>query len=158
MTDNIALQITVDANNELPTEHDFKTWAKLANTHSHDCEICFRIVSKEEIQCLNKQYRNKDKPTNVLSFPVGLEQDYQHPHDEPLYLGDIIFCHDVIAEEAHEQQKKLLHHYAHMTIHGILHLLGYDHQDDSDAEIMETREIQLLKELGISNPYQEHSA
>lgn len=157
MATEVSLQIMIKDTN-IPTENDFKRWVELANSHADDCEVCLRIVSQQDIQALNKQFRDKDKATNVLSFPVGLAKDFQHQHQQLLYLGDIIICHDIIAEEAEQQHKKLIDHYAHLTIHGTLHLLGYDHQNEKEADIMESLEITLLSKLNINNPYQETAA
>nr|WP_256969536.1 rRNA maturation RNase YbeY [Crenothrix polyspora] len=114
----------------------------------HDTEIVIRIVDEQESQALNEQYRHKQGPTNILSFPVdvpdGIELDL---------LGDLVICAPVVAKEALEQQKALMDHWAHIVIHGVLHLLGYDHIDDSDADEMESKEIALLKQLHINNPY-----
>ena len=111
-------------------------------------ELTIRIVDKDEIQQLNKTYRHKDKPTNVLSFPFEAPPEIQLP-----LLGDIIICHDVVIEEAQQQQKTSQDHWAHIVIHGVLHLKGYDHILDSDAETMEALEIQILNKINISNPY-----
>ncbi len=111
-------------------------------------ELTIRIVDKDEIQQLNKTYRHKDKPTNVLSFPFEAPPEIQLP-----LLGDIIICHDVVIEEAQQQQKSSQDHWAHIVIHGVLHLKGYDHIQDSDAETMEALEIQILNKINISNPY-----
>jgi probable rRNA maturation factor len=111
-------------------------------------ELTIRLVELSEIQQLNAQYRQKDKPTNVLSFafdvPDGIDLNL---------LGDIVICSDVIAAEAKEQNKALLSHWAHMVIHGCLHLLGYDHISDAEATEMETLEIKILEKLNINNPY-----
>jgi probable rRNA maturation factor len=100
-------------------------------------------VSEAESQSLNNQYRKKNEPTNVLSFLIN---------NKPL-LGDIILCHSVIKREALEQRKRIEHHYAHLIIHGYLHLLGFNHTKNDDAVIMENKEIYVLKKLGINNPY-----
>ena len=100
-------------------------------------------MDEKESQKINHQFRKKNQPTNVLSFLI---------QDSPL-VGDLILCHPVIKKEALIQKKKLMDHYAHLIIHGSLHLLGYDHENTSDANIMERKEIMLLKKIGIDNPY-----
>jgi probable rRNA maturation factor len=107
-----------------------------------------RIVGPEEIRALNRDYRGKDKPTNVLSFPADIPDHI----DLPL-LGDLIVCADVVRNEAAEQHKSTQDHWAHMVIHGTLHLLGFDHIDDDEAQEMELLEISILQQLGIDNPY-----
>jgi len=113
-----------------------------------DSELLIRIVDKVEIQNLNKTYRHKDKPTNVLSFPYDLPIEI----DESI-LGDVVICTDVVANEAKAQNKTFDHHLIHMAIHGTLHLLGFDHIEESDANKMENLEIKVLEKMGISNPY-----
>ncbi len=116
-------------------------------------ELTIRIVDKGEIQALNKTYRHKDKPTNVLSFPYeGFEFEVPEEVQLPL-LGDLIICHDIVVEEAQQQTKSIEGHWAHMVVHGVLHLKGYDHLEDSDAELMEALEVRILKQLQFSNPY-----
>jgi len=110
-------------------------------------EIAVAIASKDEIQEFNKDYRNKDKPTNVLSFPSGV------PTEIADILGDIIICLEIVENEAKEQNKTFENHIIHMLVHGFLHLLGYDHINEQDAEKMEGLEIEILQELGIDNPY-----
>lgn len=114
-------------------------------------EVTLRFVDENESQTLNATYREKDKPTNVLSFPSELPEFV--PSD---FLGDLVLCHAVIGEEAKQQNKSLEHHYIHLCIHGVLHLLGFDHIEDEEAEIMEQHEIQLLAQLSIDDPYQDH--
>jgi probable rRNA maturation factor len=111
--------------------------------------LTLRIVSEAESQQLNGQYRGKNKPTNVLSFPFDAPPDFVTP-----YLGDLVICAKVVQREAKEQQKKLPHHWAHMVVHGALHLLGYDHIKNSDAEEMEALERDILALLKIPDPYQ----
>ena len=107
-------------------------------------ELTVRIVDGEEGQRLNREFRAKDYATNVLTF------DYAR---QPLVLADLVLCAPVVAKEAKEQRKSLNHHYAHLTVHGCLHLLGWDHENDADAQAMEQLEREVLLELGIADPY-----
>jgi len=137
----------------VPSEELFSQWisAALANEHDwpHDsAEVCLRIVDAAEINALNLQYRGKDYATNVLSFPADLPAELNLP-----LLGDIVICSAVVEREAVEQHKVSNAHWAHMVIHGTLHLLGYDHIDDDEAEFMESREIEILSALNFPNPY-----
>lgn len=137
----------------LPDEADFITWFELALKEllaTQAYELTIRLVDDEESQRLNHTYRNKDQPTNVLSFPV----DPALPLEIPL-LGDLVICAPLVEKEAKAQNKSLKDHWAHLVIHGILHLWGYDHITDEDAEVMESLEIKLLSQLGIANPYLE---
>ncbi len=113
-----------------------------------DAEVTVRIVDEAESQQLNFDYREKDKPTNVLSFPFQCPPGIELP-----LLGDLVICAQVVAREAQEQQKTLQAHWAHMVVHGSLHLLGFDHINDADAEEMEAEEIRILQDLGFANPY-----
>ena len=122
-----------------------------AARQSGDSEVSVRIVDAEEIQALNREYRGKDRPTNVLSFPAGDIAGL--PDEEPAPLGDIVVCASVVQEEASTQGKTLGDHWAHMLIHGALHLLGYDHQSDEEAEAMEALERTILGAHGIADPY-----
>ncbi|MFM6957604.1 MAG: rRNA maturation RNase YbeY [Acinetobacter sp.] len=119
-----------------------------------DCEIGIACVDVAESQELNLQYREKDKPTNVLSFPSDIPEEMLSLLDaEP--LGDLVICIPVVLQEATEQQKTPSDHFTHLLVHGILHLLGYDHEtSETEAEEMEALEIEILKKLGIANPYQ----
>ena len=114
-------------------------------------EVSVRVVSAEEIRALNKQYRGKDKPTNVLSFPAGKVSGL--PADIPVVLGDIVICASVVRDEAAAQRKVLEDHWAHMLVHGTLHLLGFDHESDSEAAEMEALETTILGDHGLSDPY-----
>lgn len=111
-------------------------------------DMTIRVVDSNESQQLNHQYRGKDKPTNVLSFPSDLPEEIGIN-----LLGDLVICAPVVAEEAKQQSKPLLAHWAHMVIHGTLHLQGYDHIEDDQAEAMEALEIKLLQGLNFANPY-----
>ena len=115
-------------------------------------ELTIRIVDKDEIQALNKTYRHQDKTTNVLSFPFEAPQQLP-AHIQLSLLGDIVICHDIVKEEAKLQHKTLFEHWAHMVIHGVLHLIGYDHIEDSDAAIMEALETHIMQQLNMDNPY-----
>ncbi len=133
----------------LPSDQDFSHWANLAaHGRSDGAELCIRLVDETESQTLNRDYRGKDKPTNVLSFP------FEAPPGLPInILGDLAICASVVEREATEQNKPVQHHWAHMVIHGVLHLLGFDHINDEDAEIMEALEVKLLASLDIPDPY-----
>jgi probable rRNA maturation factor len=114
--------------------------------------ISLRLVDEEESRGLNRQFRGKDSATNVLSFPAGFPENIAQQMQE-LPLGDIVICPAVVEREATEQGKDLQAHWAHLLIHGVFHLIGYDHQNSDDAEIMENLEISALENLGITNPY-----
>lgn len=113
-----------------------------------DGELLIRLVDKSEIQALNKGYRDKNQPTNVLSFPSDLPKEI-----EEVILGDVVICIEVVREEAEAQSKTFEHHLTHLSVHGVLHLLGYDHIENGEANEMENLEIKILDELGIKNPY-----
>ncbi len=133
----------------LPTTAQFQQWLEAAvSPFQAEAEVTIRIVDIAESQQLNGQYRAKDKPTNVLSFPFQCPPGIELP-----LLGDLVICAAVVADEAAEQGKALEAHWAHMVIHGCLHLLGFDHINDDDASEMEAEEIQILQQLGIANPY-----
>lgn len=141
---------------QLPKSVDFRTWIQVALTVAQvhrPCEVLIRLVDEEESQGLNRDYREKDKPTNVLSFPADLPDEVVSSLPR-VPLGDIIICAPVVFAEAKEQGKLYMAHWAHMTIHGVLHLLGYDHIEDDEAEDMEALEIQALAMLGYANPYE----
>ncbi|WP_420465166.1 rRNA maturation RNase YbeY [Panacagrimonas sp.] len=130
----------------IPAASTLRQWATLA-LGAVAGDVAIRIVEPEESRELNRRYRGRDAPTNVLSFPYDTEGA-----DMPI-LGDLVICAVVVAREATEQGKELRAHWAHMVVHGCLHLLGYDHNNDRDAEAMEAREIKLLAEMGFGDPY-----
>jgi probable rRNA maturation factor len=133
-----------------PRRADIASWASEAlGRRAANAEISVRLVSRTEGRKLNARYRGKDYATNVLSFPAS-------PHaasDEGKPLGDLVICPPVLRAEAHEQRKTLRAHWAHLVVHGALHLIGYDHERDADARRMERREIAVLRRLGFTNPY-----
>ncbi|WP_313453720.1 rRNA maturation RNase YbeY [Stutzerimonas nitrititolerans] len=138
---------------EAPGDEDFRRWCELAlRQRSADSELTIRLVDEAEGRELNHTWRQKDYATNVLSFPADVPDELL---DIPL-LGDLVVCVPVVAREAAEQGKPLEAHWAHLVIHGCLHLLGYDHIDDAEADEMEALERQLLAELGHPDPYAEH--
>lgn len=138
----------------IPPISYFRKWAKEALKEKiSQAELTIRIVDKEEMTILNSTYRNKNKPTNVLSFPFKQADFINGSSENDFFLGDIVICADVIKEEALLQEKKIEAHWAHMVVHGVLHLLGFDHEKEIDATIMENEEINILKKLKFSNPY-----
>lgn len=153
----LALQKATSHLNNLPTRQQFTQWINtvLQITPSlfnnpKKIEITIRLVDEQESAQLNEQYRHKSGPTNILSFPTeNLSNAISH------YLGDLLICVPLVFKEATEQNKMLVAHWAHLTIHGVLHLLGYDHENENDAIVMEELEINILKELEYKNPYVE---
>lgn len=147
------VQVATEAKN-LPSRYHFRRWISytlsvLRPPTLTKIELTVRIVDVEEGRALNSQYRQKDYPTNVLSFPF----DSPNAVESPCYLGDIVLCEPQIVLEAQQQGKKALAHWAHLSIHGLLHLLGYDHETSSTAQEMESLEVFLLGKLGYPNPY-----
>lgn len=128
-----------------PTRAQFLSWIKAVIPAA---ELTIRITDEQESAMLNEKYRGKQGPTNILSFPMETSHDAKCP-----YLGDLVICAPLVAQEAQQQNKQVLHHWAHLTVHGVLHLLGYDHDQEEEAEIMEKMEINILQGLGFSNPY-----
>jgi probable rRNA maturation factor len=149
--------IHVDVDNacnadNVPDEGNFDRWVTAAlDGIRARADVAIRIVDETESASLNAQYRHKNTATNVLSFPSDLPEEC-----EPPILGDLAICAVVVAHEATTQGKPLAAHWAHIVIHGTLHLLGFDHIDDGDADIMEAREIAILHGLGFANPYIEN--
>ena len=152
-TPTVDIQWATDAP-DAPDESDLQRWALAAAEAAGGVvgDITLRIVDDEEIRVLNRDYRGKDKPTNVLSFPFDMPEGLPDDAIAPL-LGDIVICADVVRREAAEKNKTVEAHWAHMVIHGVLHLLGYDHIDDDDAEQMESLEILALAGQGFPDPY-----
>ena len=142
--------------NDKPPVSDalLKKWAACAiETQAQSAEVTLRLVEKDEIKQLNHRYRQQDKPTNVLAFPSDIPAHiaYDYP-----FLGDVIICPAVLLDESVALHKPLTAHWALIVIHGILHLLGYDHIEDHDATVMQALEIKLLAQLGFDNPYKDH--
>ncbi len=156
------LQLASDCTN-MPTQEEIQLWLDTLLSYQQltDKEMTVRIVDDAEIQQLNQQYRGKDTVTNVLSFPFempelvlpeGIEMDESISN----FLGDIVISAQVVKQESKQQNKLLKHHWAHMLIHGTLHLLGYDHIEEQEAEEMESIEIAILQKLAIDDPYHNH--
>jgi probable rRNA maturation factor len=133
---------------EIPSLEDFNRWAGAVLQSHDDTVLTIRLVDDEESRALNATYRHKDSPTNVLSFPADLPEEI----DLPL-LGDIVICAPLVEREAAEQGKSRRAHWAHLTLHGILHLLGHDHRDDREALEMESIETRAMQALGFPDPY-----
>ncbi|GAB2540227.1 rRNA maturation RNase YbeY [Rhodanobacter koreensis] len=135
----------------LPAPASFRRWVEAALRGARrrkPAELAIRIVDADEGRTLNRDYRGKDYATNVLSFPAELPPGVALP-----LLGDLAICAPVVLREAAEQGKAARDHWAHLTIHGVLHLLGYDHMEDTEAEAMEALETRILADLGIADPY-----
>lgn len=145
----VDLQIATENIEGLPTEEQIVQWATAAvQPEGDEVEMTVRIVDEVESHELNLTYRGKDRPTNVLSFPFECPDEVELP-----LLGDLVICRQVVEREAAEQEKPLMAHWAHMVVHGSLHLLGYDHIEDNEAEEMESLETQIMQGLGFDDPY-----
>jgi probable rRNA maturation factor len=142
----------------LPAAVSFRKWVAAAlDGRIREADLAVRIVGSKEGRALNRHYRGKDYATNVLSFPADVADGVKLPKGVVMpLLGDVVLCAPVVAREAKEQKKPLAAHYAHLTVHGALHLLGWDHQDAREAECMEQLEREILAGLGIDDPYREH--
>lgn len=148
----------------VPHARNLNRWAQAASSRQlpridKELALTIRVVGAAESRRLNRTWRNKDKPTNVLSFPAALlspgatGEPPRFPAKEYSELGDLAICAPVVAREAREQGKSLQAHWAHMVVHGVLHLLGFDHETDRDAEVMEARETKILAQFGYHDPY-----
>lgn len=151
MTYNIDIQYA--CTDSIPvSDENINKWAELAlKTERKQAELTLRFVDKEEMTQLNHAYRQKNKPTNVLAFPANLPRDIASEY--PL-IGDVIICPAVLGQESQSLNKPINEHWAHIIIHGVLHLLGHDHIEEQDAVEMQAIEIKLLAKLGFENPYQ----
>jgi probable rRNA maturation factor len=162
----LLLQIAVEPEAGIPAEERFAAWVSQTLVLSgsefppNAC-VTIRIVDADESSTLNSRYRDNSNPTNVLAFPAG-EPAVQLPAGadgedmedmEDMELGDLVMCLDVVSREAAEQHKQLEAHFAHLAVHGTLHLVGYDHQADAEAEVMESLETRILETLGFDDPY-----
>lgn len=157
LADPMPYQIDIEiasSSPHIPLPGDMEYWINAALTQAvadpdEDLEISIYVVDEAESQALNQQYRQQNKATNVLSFPAEIPAELGVP-----LLGDLVICAPVVAREAEEQHKALAAHWAHMLVHGTLHLLGYDHIDDADAEQMESLETLILQALNFPPPYE----
>ena len=153
------MTVWVDVHNatdddNVPEPPDVESWvayAVRASGAGTNTEVSVRIVEASEIHAMNREYRGMDKPTNVLSFPAGEVAGL--PADVPRPLGDVVICAEVVRDEAAAQGKPVANHWAHMLVHGTLHLLGYDHVTDAEAGDMEALEVRILADLGVPDPY-----
>ncbi len=151
---SVELELQVVANGEgIPPASAFRIWSQAAmKDASDDVELAIRVVDEQEGRSINHEYRDRDYATNVLSFsfepPEGVPAEALGHH-----LGDLVICAPVVEREAKEQGKPLAAHWAHMVVHGVLHLRGFDHETDEEAQRMEDMEREILDGLGISDPY-----
>jgi len=152
---DVAIQVASDAA-DIPGEAAIAEWVRqtVDSAGGHDCgslEVAVRVVGEAEMRALNREYRSKDSTTNVLSFPAEAIEGL--PAEVPTALGDIVICAPVVAREAAEQGKTAGAHWAHMLVHGTLHLLGFDHVLPDEAAAMEALEVRILSQHGVANPY-----
>ena len=161
MTQAVSLTVDVQVaceNPDIPSDSQVREWIRrtveaAGASPPGGAEVSVRLVDTDEMRALNRDYREQDKVTNVLSFPAGKVAGL--PGDAPIALGDIVVCAAVVSEEAATQGKELAAHWAHMLVHGALHLLGYDHETDAEALEMEGLETRILSQLGCPDPYLE---
>lgn len=147
MAIQLDVQIAVQDSN-IPALSDFRAWAAKIPSSDINAHVCLRVTDEDETRNLNKRFRNIDKATNVLAFPADISKEFGTN-----FLGDVVICAPVVLREAQTQKKDIVAHWAHLLVHGILHLQGYTHDSDSQAELMEVLEIKTLQKLGIDNPY-----
>ena len=146
------VEITIEgAITEVFNSYDLENWFRLTidEIRTSEGSVSIKFLGKKEMQSMNKKFRSKDTPTNVLAFPIDNSLDLDTDS-----LGDIAICHEVVLKEAKEQNKEVCDHMAHIFIHGVLHLLGYDHHQEAQAEIMENLERSILAKIGVADPYQ----
>ena len=153
---NVDVVDEASAPGDRPDSSLIEAWVQAAleqvSLPASELDVAVLLVDEDAMRRLNRDYRGKDKPTNVLSFPGG--EIAGLPDDEPTQLGDIVFCPAVVEAEAGAQGKPQSFHWAHLCVHGALHLAGYDHVNDEDARAMEGLEVEILRELGIPDPYE----
>ncbi len=146
---SVEIQWQVAAHESYPSDADIRSWARAAlQEGNRDYGVTIRVVDLQEIKASNLQWRGIDKPTNVLSFAADFPAEAQIP-----YLGDILICPEVLERESAEQNKTLNDHWTHIVIHGLLHLQGFDHENEQEADTMEQREREILATLGVADPY-----
>lgn len=153
MKADIDLQVAIDDHDGIPDLNTLSKWAVTAletGGRHEDAELTVRIVAPDEIRTLNREYRLLDRPTNILSFPFECPPEVKLP-----LIGDLVICMEILKKEAVEQRKTLDEHFAHLIVHGCLHLIGYDHIESADAAVMEPLEIKALAALGYDNPYRD---
>ena len=150
ISDELASDAGELSDDDVPEPELLQSWAEAAYLGETPAVASLLVTTADEVQSLNKQYRNKDKPTNVLSFPMESPAEI-----DVSLLGDIVLCAPVIKQEAEQQSRSEVSHWAHMVVHGMLHLQGYDHIENHDADQMEQLEIEILSQLGFDNPYED---
>jgi probable rRNA maturation factor len=142
-----------EANAEGTIHRAIEAAAEIVDADVGEAELAIMLTDDAGIRILNSNWRGIDKPTNVLSFPALQPAGPNGPDDAPRMLGDIAIAYETTRKEADDEQKPFDHHLSHLAVHGFLHLIGYDHEDDAEAEVMEALEVKILEQLGIPNPY-----